>query len=73
MSVALKQIVENIAKLSSDEKALVAHCLTSSLDDQQDENVDQAWAELVQTRITEIQSGEVQGVSWGEIKNRVTG
>lgn len=71
MSAAFKQIVENIHHLSSDEKALVAHCLISSLEVQYDDDVDQAWADVAQKRVDELKSGAVQPVSWDEIKNRI--
>ncbi|MCP3665588.1 MAG: addiction module protein [Gammaproteobacteria bacterium] len=72
MSSAFKQVIENIENLSSDEKALVAHCLISSLEVKHDDSVDQAWGELAQQRFTELESGAVNGVSWNEIKNRIT-
>jgi len=53
------------------EKALIAHCLISSLDVQHHDNVDQAWAELAQKRFTELKSGKVEGISWNEIKKRI--
>ena len=71
MSAVLKQVIENIENLSSDEKALVAHCLISSLEVKQDDSVDQAWGELAQQRFTELESGTVKGVSWNEIKNKI--
>ena len=71
MSAVLKQVIENIENLSSDEKALVAHCLISSLEVKHDDSVDQAWGELVQQRFTELESGAVKGVTWGEIKNKI--
>ena len=71
MSAVFKQVVENIENLSSDEKALVAHCLISSLEVRHDDNVDQAWGELAQKRFRELKSGEVEGVSWKEIKKRI--
>ena len=73
MSAAFKQVIENIKGLSPDERALVAHCLISSLESRQDEGVDEAWAELSEKRLTELKSGEVKGVSWGDIKNKVKG
>ena len=73
MSAAFKQVIENIKDLSPDERALVAHCLISSLESRQDEGVDEAWAELSEKRLTELKSGEVKGVSWGDIKNKVKG
>jgi len=59
--------------LSSDEKALMAHCLISSLESKQDENVDEAWVELAEKRYLELESGLVRGVSWSDIKNAVKG
>jgi hypothetical protein len=73
MSVVLKQVIKNIEKLTSGEKALVAHCLISSLEIKNDESVDNAWAELAEKRFSELETGEIKGVSWSEIKNEVTG
>ena len=71
MSTALKQVIENIGRLSSDEKALVAHCLISSLEVRHDDNVDQAWGELALQRFSELDSGSVKGISWNDIKNKI--
>ena len=72
MSTVFKQVIENIENLSSDEKALVAHCLISSLEVRHDDSVDQAWAELAQQRFSELESGTIKAVSWGDIKNKIT-
>jgi Putative addiction module component len=71
MSAKFKQVIENIGDLTSDEKALVAHCLISSLEIKHDDSVDVAWGELVKKRLLELESGAVKGVSWGEIKNNI--
>ena len=73
MSAAFKQVIENIKDLSPDERALVAHCLISSLESRQDEGVDEAWAELSEKRLMELKSGEVKGVFWRDIKNKLKG
>ncbi len=73
MSAAFKQMIEQIKDLSPDERALVAHCLISSLDPCQDEEVDAAWAKLSEARLAELKSGKVQGVSWTEIKGQIKG
>ena len=73
MSAVLKQVIENIEELTSGEKALVAHCLISSLEIKHDESVDNAWAELAEKRFHDLETGVVKGVSWSEIKNEVTG
>lgn len=71
MSVVFKQTIENIKELSTAEKALMAHCLISSLETQQDEGVDDAWAHLAEERYLELESGAVKGISWEEIKHKV--
>jgi len=73
MSAAFNQAIENIRELSSNERALVAHCLISSLESKQDDDVDEAWEELAEKRYRELESGVVKGVSWQEIKNKVKG
>lgn len=72
MSVAFKQAIENIKELSASEKALMAHCLISSLEDTQDKAVDEAWGQLAEKRYQDLKSGAVTGVSWETIKNNVT-
>jgi len=73
MSEKMKQVIENIKELSSDEKALIAHCLISSLESKQDDDVEDAWANLAESRFLELTSGEVQGVSWDSIKKDIKG
>ncbi len=71
MSAKMKQVIENIKDLSADEKALVAHCLISSLETKQDDGVEDAWADLAEKRFPELRSGAVQGVSWEDIKKDI--
>ncbi|MBI3773007.1 MAG: addiction module protein [Gammaproteobacteria bacterium] len=73
MSVQFKQLIENIRELSPGERALLAHCLISSLESEQDEGVDETWIALSEKRSLELESGDVKGVSWEDIKNGVKG
>jgi len=73
MSVEFKQLIENIRELSPGERALLAHCLISSLESVQDEGVDEAWMALSEKRSLEFETGAVKGVSWEDIKNKVKG
>ena len=73
MSAAFQQTIENIKDLSPKERALVAHCLISSLETTQEQGVDEAWAALSRERLQELKSGAVKGVSWQDIKNDVQG
>ena len=71
MSEKSKQVIENIGDLTSDERALVAHCLISSLEIRHDDSVDEAWGELAKKRFLELESGAVKGVSWADIKKNI--
>ncbi|MBL4909300.1 MAG: addiction module protein [Alteromonadaceae bacterium] len=69
----LREAIETTRELNSNDKALLAHCLISSLELTQDENIDNAWAELSEKRYTEMTSGSVEAVSWVNIKKSVRG
>ena len=71
MSAKMKQVIENIKDLSSDEKAFIAHCLISSLETQQDDDVEDIWADLAEKRLSDLKLGSVQGVSWENIKKEI--
>ncbi len=73
MSALFQQMIKNMSDLTSDEKALVAHCLISSLDTKQDSSVDKAWLDLAETRYKELDSGLVKAVSWQDIKKEIVG
>ncbi|MDD1622761.1 MAG: addiction module protein [Methylococcaceae bacterium] len=72
MSAALNQAIASIKSLSADERALIAHCLIASLETRQEEGVDDGWAEIAALRYSELESGKVKGLSWNELKNKVT-
>jgi len=69
----ITQVLENAKQLNVNERALVAHCLISSLETKQDEGVEQTWAELAERRFQELVSGKVEAVSWADIKKEVKG
>jgi len=73
MSTKMKQVIEEIKDLTAEERALVAHCLISSLEHKQEEGVDEEWAKLADKRYKELVSGKVKGVSWDDIKKNITG
>lgn len=64
----MKWILENIKTLSPHEKATLAHCLISSLDEVNEAHVDEAWVQIAERRFAQLESGTVQPVSWEEIK-----
>ena len=71
MSATVKQVIEDVKDLTAREKALVAHCLISSLETKQDDGVDQLWVDLAEKRYEELISGQVKPTSWENIKKKV--
>jgi hypothetical protein len=71
MDTKLEKIISDVQLLSAKDKALVAHCLISSLDEGSDNNVDDAWACLAEKRYLELDSGQVEGVEWQAIKAKI--
>lgn len=69
----IHQVLEYAKQLNVSERALVAHCLISSLETQQDQGVEQAWAELADKRFQQLVTGEVKAVSWDDIKKEILG
>ena len=68
MSAKVKNIIQEAKQLNAHERAFIARCLISSLETQQDDEVDSAWAKLAEQRYDELISGKVKGVSWEKIK-----
>ena len=71
MSVKLEKVMEEAKALSANDRALLAHCLISSLDKVQDDKVDAAWTLLAEERLAELESGEMQGITWDDIKSKL--
>lgn len=73
MSAKFNRVIEEVKHLSAQERALVAHCLISSLETEQEDGVDMAWAELAEKRYNELLTGAVKSVPWEQIKKEVKG
>lgn len=48
MQPNFKHIIEEAKQLNSNERALIAHCLISSLESNQEDYVDSVWADLAE-------------------------
>ena len=67
----IKEILKSAKRLTNKEKAMLAHCLISSLDSTQEEDVEEAWVKLAEKRFEELKSGKIDGVSWNQLKNEI--
>lgn len=67
----VQQAIESTRCLNAKEKAILAHCLISSLETKQDEGVEQAWGELAEKRFSDLITGKVEPVSWNDLKKEI--
>jgi putative addiction module component (TIGR02574 family) len=71
MSHRGRKILEDALALPAEERADLAATLIDSLDEKDAEAVDEAWAEEIQRRVREVESGAVTTVSWSEARRRM--
>ena len=71
MSTPADSILGTALSLPPNDRARIAAELIASLDEGEDADVETAWAAEVDRRIAEIESGEVETVSWEEARNRI--
>ena len=63
-------ILNEALSMSPAERAMLAHCLISSLDQPKDKNVDAEWIKLAQKRLTDLENGSVKPVSGSQLNKR---
>ncbi len=71
MSITVSKVIEDAKLLSAKDRAFLARCLISSLDETQDEDIDKEWARVAKNRYEELRSGVVNSLFWDEIKKKV--
>ena len=71
MSTRADTILGTALALPPDERAWLAEELIASLDQGKDSAIDSAWAVEIERRITEIESGEAETVSWKDARARI--
>jgi putative addiction module component (TIGR02574 family) len=72
MSPEVSELLKKALALPPEARAALAESLLESLDDEPaDEGVEAAWAEEIQRRIEEIDSGKVQLILYEEVRRRL--
>ena len=71
MSTRADSILGTALTLPPDDRARIAAELIASLDEGEDRDVEAAWATEIERRISEIESGEAETVSWEEARARI--
>lgn len=71
MSASVTQLFVEASHLDEGDRAALAGLLLESLDQEPSFGVEAAWAEEIERRVRELDSGEVETVPWEEVKNRL--
>jgi putative addiction module component (TIGR02574 family) len=71
MSDKGQKVLEEALTLPPEERADLAATLIDSLDEREDEAVEEAWAREIQQRMREVESGAVKTIPWSEARKRI--
>lgn len=73
MSTELNQVFQDALELSDNERATLVGLLIESLEEahQVDPDVEAAWAAEAERRWKEIEAGQVQTVSWEDVRAKL--
>jgi len=71
MSRSVDELFLEATALSEGERAELAGLLLDSLEGEPDEGVEAAWAEEIEHRIRQIDSGEVATIPWEEVRAKL--
>ncbi len=68
--MTMKEIIEEVASLPVDERALVADSILRSLNPS-DPEIDAKWAKVAQRRLAELRAGQVEPVPGEQVFDRI--
>jgi hypothetical protein len=73
MTEKTEVILGEVLSMNPEDRAMIAHCLISSLEQAAADNTDGEWLKLAETRLAELENKKVTPVSWNEVKQKVRG
>lgn len=68
MSRRVEELYREAAELSESDRAELAGLLLESLETEPDPAVEAAWAEEIERRVREIESGKVATIPWEQVR-----
>lgn len=71
MKSSAKDILNRALEMSENDRAAIAERLIESLDAKPDRNVEEAWQQEIQRRLSELDHGDVECVPWEEVRSRM--
>ena len=71
MASFMKKITDEALKMPPEERATLAECLISSLDNTDEIGVEASWQEEIQSRLKDLNSGKVKTIPWAEVQKQL--
>ena len=71
MKSSAKEILDQALEMPENDRAAIAERLLASLDAKPDRNVEEAWQQEIQRRLSELDRGDVECVPWEEVRSRM--
>ncbi|HUF07771.1 MAG TPA: addiction module protein [Rhodothermales bacterium] len=73
MGRTLQDLYREASELSESERAELAGLLLESLESEPEADVEAAWAEEIERRVREIDSGRVRTIPWEQVRAQLHG
>jgi putative addiction module component (TIGR02574 family) len=67
----LNDLFREASELSERERAELAGLLLESLESEPDKDVEAAWAEEIERRVRQLDSGEVKTIPWQQVRTEL--
>ena len=71
MAKSARELFEEAMRLDPKERATLMRLLVDNLDAEPEEGAEEVWRAEIERRIAELDSGQIQAVSWEELRARL--
>ncbi|MEM6533931.1 MAG: addiction module protein [Myxococcota bacterium] len=71
MTSQTKQLLDEVMKLTADERAQIAAVILRSLDGEAEPDAEEKWAEVIDRRLEESENGTVELLDWDEARKEL--
>jgi putative addiction module component (TIGR02574 family) len=71
MTKSARELFEEAMRLDPKERATLMRLLVDSLDAESEEGAEEVWRAEIERQIAELDSGQIQAVSWEELRARL--
>ena len=71
MNTSTADLLKRVFDLTEKDRAALAGLLIASLEEEPDEDLESVWKAETTRRLSELDSGNVAGISWEDVKMRL--